>query len=93
MFTDSFIIVVDFLHIVPVHIHVDHLLDVVIAHQVINLSATLAQEMAVRAGIGIITCVTLVDSQGLCGACSLSSFKVLYTVVLDSVGMEGDSAV
>ena len=35
--------------------------------QVINLSATLAQEMTVRAGIGIITCVTLVDSQGLCG--------------------------
>ena len=62
-----FIIVVDFLHIVPVHIHVDHFLDVVIAHQVINLSATLAQEMTVRAGIGIITCVTLVDSQGLCG--------------------------
>ena len=67
MFTDSFIIVVDFVHIVPGQIHVDHLLDVVIAHQVINLSATLAQEMAVRAGIGIITWVTLVDSQGLCG--------------------------
>ena len=40
MFSDSFIIVVDFLHIVPVHIHVDHFLDVVIAHQVINLSAS-----------------------------------------------------
>ena len=37
----SFIIVVDFLHIMSVHIHVDYLLDAIIAHQVINLSTRL----------------------------------------------------
>ena len=42
MLADAFVVVVDFLHVVSVHIHVYHFLDVVVAYQVINLSATLA---------------------------------------------------
>lgn len=67
MFTDSFIIVVDFLHIMSVHIHVDYLLDAIIAHQVINLSTTFTQKVTVRTGIGVITRIALVNGQSQCG--------------------------
>ena len=75
MFTDSLIIMVNFLYLVSIALHFARMRVAFRGREVVYPSATLAEEVRVRCGHGIIACVSPVYGQRLNGTVVPQEFQ------------------